>query len=160
MRTPSAQVAAALRASAEDAETSVRSTHTASPPPRQASPPPTAGIARRNSLRFGGRATSPKRGKEPKEKSSPSNERHSKLSLPFFGRKDKKDKKQGKKEAGQALVPPVDENGEGSMTPAVEDDVEAVKQLCSMGFSRTQAVVALEKHQYDMQLALNSLLQT
>ena len=43
-------------------------------------------------------------------------------------------------------------------TPAVEDDVEAVKQLCGMGFSRTQAVTALELHGYDVQRALNSLL--
>lgn len=43
-------------------------------------------------------------------------------------------------------------------TPAVDDDVEAVKQLCGMGFSRTQAVTALEMHGYDVQRALNSLL--
>lgn len=43
-------------------------------------------------------------------------------------------------------------------TPAVDDDIDAVKQLCSMGFSRTQAVMALENHGYDMQRALNSLL--
>lgn len=43
-------------------------------------------------------------------------------------------------------------------TPAVEDDVQPVKQLCSMGFSRSQAVEALEKHGYDVQRALNSLL--
>lgn len=44
-------------------------------------------------------------------------------------------------------------------TPAVDDDVEAVKQLTSMGFSRSQAVEALEKYGYDVQLALNALLQ-
>ena len=43
-------------------------------------------------------------------------------------------------------------------TPAAEDDIEAVKTLCSMGFSRTQAVTALESHDYDVQRALNSLL--
>lgn len=48
----------------------------------------------------------------------------------------------------------------GVTTPAVEDDVDSVKQLCGMGFSRTQAVTALEKHGYDMQKALNSLLGT
>jgi len=41
----------------------------------------------------------------------------------------------------------------------VDDDVEAVKQLTSMGFSRSQAVEALEKYGYDVQLALNALLQ-
>ena len=43
-------------------------------------------------------------------------------------------------------------------TPAAEDDIEAVKQLCQMGFSRGQAVTALEKYGYDVQRALNSLL--
>jgi len=47
----------------------------------------------------------------------------------------------------------------GIVTPAVEDDVEPVKQLCAMGFSRTQAVNALETHAYDVQRALNSLLR-
>lgn len=45
-----------------------------------------------------------------------------------------------------------------SLSPAVDDDVETVKQLTAMGFSRTQAVNALEKYGYDVQKALNSLL--
>lgn len=44
------------------------------------------------------------------------------------------------------------------MTPGVEDDVEPVKQLSAMGFSRTQAVEALEAYDYDVQRALNKLL--
>jgi epidermal growth factor receptor substrate 15 len=40
----------------------------------------------------------------------------------------------------------------------LDDDVESVKQLTAMGFSRTQAVDALEIHGYDVQKALNSLL--
>ena len=55
------------------------------------------------------------------------------------------------------LLAPVREPA-GMVTPSVEDDVEPVKQLCSMGFSRTQAVEALEKYGYDVQRALNSLL--
>lgn len=43
-------------------------------------------------------------------------------------------------------------------TPSADDDLPAVKQLCGMGFSRTQAVTALELHDYDLQRALNSLL--
>lgn len=43
-------------------------------------------------------------------------------------------------------------------TPPADDDIEAVKTLCGMGFSRTQAVTALERHGYDVQRALNSLL--
>jgi epidermal growth factor receptor substrate 15 len=51
----------------------------------------------------------------------------------------------------------VEEPGQDA-TPAAEDDIEAVKTLCGMGFSRTQAVTALEQHDYDVQRALNSLL--
>ena len=51
-----------------------------------------------------------------------------------------------------------EEPPEGGATPAADDDIEAVKTLCSMGFSRTQAVTALEQHDYDVQRALNSLL--
>ena len=50
------------------------------------------------------------------------------------------------------------EEPEGGATPAADDDIDAVKTLCSMGFSRTQAVTALEQHDYDVQRALNSLL--
>lgn len=46
------------------------------------------------------------------------------------------------------------------MTPIGDDDVEPVKQLCGMGFSRTQAIEALESHGYNVQRALNSLLGT
>ena len=55
------------------------------------------------------------------------------------------------------LTPPVEEP-ERMGTPAAEDDVGPVKQLCGMGFTRHQAVEALEKHDYDVQRALNSLL--
>lgn len=53
-------------------------------------------------------------------------------------------------------LPRVDEPG--IVTPAVDDDVEPVKQLAAMGFSRNQAVTALEANDYDFQRALNSLL--
>jgi epidermal growth factor receptor substrate 15 len=59
----------------------------------------------------------------------------------------------------QFLTPPIEEPSRTvSVTPAVDDDVEPVKQLCGMGFSRSQAVNALEIHGYDFQKALNSLL--
>ena len=57
------------------------------------------------------------------------------------------------------FLSPVEEPS-GFPSPAVQDDVDSVKQLCGMGFSRTQAVNALEKHGYDVQKALNSLLGT
>lgn len=59
--------------------------------------------------------------------------------------------------ASTHLTPPVEEP-QRTGTPASEDDVEPVKQLTAMGFSRTQAVDALEKYGYDVQKALNSLL--
>jgi epidermal growth factor receptor substrate 15 len=54
--------------------------------------------------------------------------------------------------------PIVEEPAASDATPMADDDVESVKQLCSMGFSRSQAVEALEKHGYDVPRALNSLL--
>ncbi|KAG8779755.1 hypothetical protein FRC12_023852 [Ceratobasidium sp. 428] len=144
------------------------------------SPPTSPTSASMNS----GRGSSPKnkRSESPKAQPRPRLEpapepaqRHSKLSLhfPSFGRsKTTKDKNKGKKDKGAKEpipdVPPAAASssllasppmpGNGAATPAVDDDVEAVKTLCGMGFSRTQAVNALETHGYDVQKALNSLL--
>ncbi|EMD38668.1 hypothetical protein CERSUDRAFT_113843 [Gelatoporia subvermispora B] len=114
-----------------------------SPPPRHVSPPP----------RHSSPKPRPSTASSDKEK-GPST-RHSKLSirLPFGRKKAKHD------------APPVPSSLAQSQviedpTPAVEDDVEAVKTLCGMGFSRTQAVTALEQQGYDVQRALNSLLGT
>jgi epidermal growth factor receptor substrate 15 len=68
-----------------------------------------------------------------------------------------------KKKKTQELLPPpqhlsLANESVGRASPAVDDDVEPVKQLCSMGFTRTQAVAALEASSYDFQRALNSLL--
>lgn len=57
-----------------------------------------------------------------------------------------------------AHLSPTPEQVERTPTPATDDDVEPVKQLTAMGFSRGQAVAALEKYGYDVQRALNSLL--
>ncbi|CAE6394531.1 unnamed protein product, partial [Rhizoctonia solani] len=79
-------------------------------------------------------------------------QRHSKfgIHLPFGRSKTTKDKNKGKKGKEQIPdmpAPPVGvPSGAGSGTPAVEDDVEAVKTLCGMGFTRSQAVNALETH--------------
>ncbi|KAH9951498.1 hypothetical protein B0H21DRAFT_880758 [Amylocystis lapponica] len=110
-----------------------------SPPLRQTSPPP--------------RHSSPK--PRPSTASSdkvPPTVRHSKLSIRLpFGRKKKT-------HDAPPLPSTLSQQVVEDPTPAVEDDVEAVKQLCGMGFSRTQAVTALELHGYDVQRALNSLL--
>ncbi|KZT03527.1 uncharacterized protein LAESUDRAFT_729113 [Laetiporus sulphureus 93-53] len=111
-----------------------------SSPPRHASPPP--------------RHSSPKPRPSTSLSDKVPNVRHSKLSLRLpFGRK--------KKSHDTPPVPPPPLPSHQIVedpTPAVDDDIEAVKQLCGMGFSRTQAVAALEMHGYDMQRALNSLL--
>ncbi|KAH7909145.1 hypothetical protein BJ138DRAFT_1156028 [Hygrophoropsis aurantiaca] len=136
------------RGSSSPRVTSIRS---ASPQPRATSPPP--------------RVTSPKlqrpstssSTKEVAHEKPPPPPRHSKLSIRLpFGKKKKQDS-----------VPPLPSShlsqqlttvAEPSATPALEDDVEPVKQLSAMGFSRNQSVAALEAHDYDVQRALNSLL--
>ena len=45
-----------------------------------------------------------------------------------------------------------------TVTPPAGDDVEAVKVITGMGFTRAQAVTALELSDYDVPKALNSLL--
>ncbi|KAJ1307259.1 hypothetical protein OPQ81_001372 [Rhizoctonia solani] len=122
-----------------------------------------------------GRASSPRNNKRsespkptPRTQLSPPPEPGQRLSkfnihLPSFGRskttKDKTKGKKGKEQIPDMPPPPAGPPaGATSGTPAVDDDVEAVKTLCGMGFSRTQAVNALETHGYDVQRALNSLL--
>ncbi|TFK55038.1 hypothetical protein OE88DRAFT_1653662 [Heliocybe sulcata] len=128
--------------------------NTASPPPRSISPP-----IRHTSPGPRPSTAGSSKGDKHKDKDAPT--RHSRLSirLPF-----------GKKKSKQDAAPPMPshlsqaptlaplEEPETAQTPAVDDDVEGVKQLCGMGFSRTQAVAALEQHGYDVQKALNSLL--
>lgn len=77
------------------------------------------------------------------------------IRLPFG---KKKNKAEPLPSAPSQLLTPPREEPERTNTPAVDDDVEAVKQLTAMGFSRTQAVDALEIYGYDVQKALNSLL--
>jgi epidermal growth factor receptor substrate 15 len=81
--------------------------------------------------------------------------RHSKLSIRLFGKK----KKQQEPMLSPAtnLTPPVEEPRRMS-APLGDDDVEPVKQITAMGFTRTQAVDALERTGYDVQKALNNLL--
>jgi epidermal growth factor receptor substrate 15 len=78
------------------------------------------------------------------------------IRLPF-GRKKKQETHPPPPQPHPQSLSPLQEP-EGIESRTVGDDVDAVKQLCSMGFSRTQAVDALEKYGYDMSKALNSLL--
>ncbi|KIY64907.1 hypothetical protein CYLTODRAFT_380256 [Cylindrobasidium torrendii FP15055 ss-10] len=114
---------------------------TASPPPRVSSPTPPA---------------RPRPSTGSSDKLAPQ-QRHSKLSFQIrlpFGKKKKQ--QEAAAASSQFLTPPSEEPR--SATPASDDDVEAVKQITAMGFSRTQAVEALEKYGYDVNRALNSLL--
>ncbi|KAL8293725.1 hypothetical protein RQP46_000426 [Phenoliferia psychrophenolica] len=43
-------------------------------------------------------------------------------------------------------------------SPALTDDVDGIKQIVAMGFSRSQAISALEKYNYDVQRSINSML--
>ncbi|KAK0448373.1 uncharacterized protein EV420DRAFT_856567 [Desarmillaria tabescens] len=111
-----------------------------SPPPRVSSPKPRPSTS-----------SSSKEGHELR----PPPPRHSKLSIRLpFGKKKKQEAVAPP--PSQFLTPPAEELR--STTPASDDDVEPVKQLTAMGFSRTQAVAALEKYGYDVSRALNSLL--
>ena len=75
------------------------------------------------------------------------------IRLPF-GRKKKQ---QQHEPLPPALLAPAPEEARTPI-PVVDDDIESVKQLTAMGFSRSEAVSALEKTAYDVQAALNSLL--
>jgi epidermal growth factor receptor substrate 15 len=80
------------------------------------------------------------------------------IRLPF-GRKKNKHEAAPPMPAVPSLTPPAEERGpQGNGTPAAEDDIDSVKQLCGMGFSRQQAVDALEANGYDLQRAINALL--
>jgi len=92
--------------------------------------------------------------------SEPPPVKHSRFHL--FGRsKTKKEKDKGGRSRGPEMPPNMPARarlvGDRGDTP-VTDDLDAVKQLCGMGFSRHQAVEALEKHDYNFNAALNSLL--
>ncbi|KAJ7632264.1 hypothetical protein FB45DRAFT_989825 [Roridomyces roridus] len=124
-----------------------------SPPPRHRSPPPPRSTASPKGRSSTGSSSKEDKAKE-KEASAP---RHSKLSIRLpFGKK--KNKAEPLPSGPSQLLTPPREEAERTATPGVDDDVEAVKQLTAMGFSRTQAVDALEIYAYDVQKALNSLL--
>ncbi|KAF9792085.1 hypothetical protein BJ322DRAFT_10672 [Thelephora terrestris] len=68
-----------------------------------------------------------------------------------------------KKKSHDTQNPPPIPSRSSHLTPPQEhgstenDDLDVVKQLTAMGFSRDQAVAALERSSYDFQRALNSL---
>jgi len=122
------------------------------PPPQQRSSPPQVSSPKTRPSTSSGKEHSHDKPKDPPP-------RHSKLSqirLPF-GRKKNKHLQEN-----VPPPPPLDPQLYGlepsNNSPALADDVDAVKQLCGMGFSRTDAVAALEKNGYSVSRALNVLL--
>ncbi|GLB35163.1 putative eps15 homology domain containing protein [Lyophyllum shimeji] len=102
-----------------------------SPPPRASSPK----SARPST-------SSSKEAKDMHEKLKEPPTRHSKLSIRLpFGKKKKQQQQPAEAlppTPSQHLEPPREEPAR-TVSPAVDDDVEAVKQLSAMGFSRTEA---------------------
>ncbi|KIY43688.1 hypothetical protein FISHEDRAFT_68088 [Fistulina hepatica ATCC 64428] len=114
------------------------------PPARMASPKPRLS------------SSSSKDGHDQQKSPAP---RHSKLSIRLpFGKRRKQQHHEVSIPPPTQLLPPREEPAPGTLTPASDDDAAPVKQLTAMGFSRTQAVAALENSGYDMSKALNSLL--
>ncbi|PFH46118.1 hypothetical protein AMATHDRAFT_70603 [Amanita thiersii Skay4041] len=133
----------------------------ASPTPQRAkSPPPPRGSSPKPRLSSSSSKDTP----HEKVKETPT--RHSKLSIRLPFGKRKKQQQQQQQEAppppppaASHLSTPRELGPIRSISPVGEDDdVQPVKQLISMGFTRAQAVDALERSGYDMQRALNALL--
>ncbi|KAG9050477.1 hypothetical protein FS837_005282 [Tulasnella sp. UAMH 9824] len=142
-----------------------------SPPKRSESP----SLFKRNAPRKNSNAYAPPPGPPPS--SPPAEElapvKHSKFHFPGFGRSKtvKKEKEKEKNKAEKNPPPPPARHGASSTVSSYSssilnstaasgpgEDVEGVRAITAMGFSRDQAVTALEKHGYDVNRALNELL--
>jgi epidermal growth factor receptor substrate 15 len=115
-------------------------------------------------MKIGNGSSSKGTGSQQNESGGPSK---SKLHIHFpFGRsKDKKSKKTSTDNIKNSpststsnAAPTLPPRGSSAGTPVGDDDIEDVRMLVNMGFTRAQAVAALEAHGYDVQKALNSLL--
>jgi epidermal growth factor receptor substrate 15 len=109
-------------------------------------------------------ASSSNKGLSPEEKEKT---RHSKLSLHFPGFGKSKAKKQAQQQELKSPRTPGAERSSsigyaglpsGAAGDVDGDDVDGVKTLVGMGFTRIQAVEALERNSYDVPAALNNLL--
>lgn len=131
-----------------------------SPPPQQRTftpPPGTNGSTHSHHEQSSNKVTPPRprpvTAEKLKEKEHTRTSRLSQIRLPF-GKK---------KKSHDAQNPPPIPSRSSHLTPPQEygfvesDDADMVKQLMTMGFSRDQAVAALERSSYDFQRALNSL---
>ncbi|KAJ7074344.1 hypothetical protein C8F01DRAFT_1100205 [Mycena amicta] len=126
-----------------------------SPPPRHRSPPPPRGGLTKGTI-FN---CVVQRGKDQREGSPPTSKLKAQRKLFVYPLARKRTKTPSRFQRVPLISSHLlKRNQRERRRPAVEDDVEAVKQLTAMGFSRSQAVDALEIHGYDVPKALNSLL--
>ncbi|KAG9016212.1 hypothetical protein FRB93_011686 [Tulasnella sp. JGI-2019a] len=97
----------------------------------------------------------------------PAPAKSSKFHFPGFGRSKTQKRQKSTPAAAYAPMPGDRQTSTSSRSPSILDptsvtdaggDVEGVKRIMEMGFTRDQAVVALEKHGYDLRLALADLL--
>ncbi|KAG8920578.1 hypothetical protein FRC01_000688 [Tulasnella sp. 417] len=142
-----------------------------SSPKRSESPSLFKRTARKNSNAYAP-PPGPPPSSPPAEESAPV--KHSKFHFPGFGRsktvkKEKeKEKEKNKPEKNPPPVPPPRQEASissysssimnSTAAPGPGEDVEGVRAITAMGFSREQAVTALERHGYDVNRALNELL--
>ncbi|KAH7889962.1 hypothetical protein F5I97DRAFT_615298 [Phlebopus sp. FC_14] len=148
---PSVSPATSPRGPSSPRVTSIRSS---SPQPRATSPSPRAASPKMQRPS----TSSSKEAAQVAHEKPPPPPRHSKLSIRLpFGKKKKQDSTPPvpSSHLAQQHLTPVEEPG---FTSAAGDDAESVKQLAAMGFSRDQAVAALEAHDYNVRRALNGLL--
>lgn len=130
-------------------------------------------LFKRNAPRKNSNAYAPPAGPPPPAE-EPAPVKQSKFHFPGFGRSKtvKKEKEKEKSKTEKNPPPPPPSRHEASSTissytssvlnstaaPGPGEDVEGVRAITAMGFSRDQAVNALEKHGYDVNRALNDLL--
>ncbi|KAG6820783.1 hypothetical protein H0H93_011548 [Arthromyces matolae] len=143
------------------APSSPPATSTSPPQARPLSPPPGALTRspppRTSSPKLPRPSTSSSKETHEKVKEVPA--RHSKLSIRLpFGKKKKQQQTEPLPASPVQHISISQDEPARTLSPAIGDDVEAVKQLSAMGFSRTEAIAALEKYDYDVQRALNNLL--
>ncbi|KAG9019677.1 hypothetical protein FRB90_011486 [Tulasnella sp. 427] len=144
--------------------------------PKRAESP--SSLFKRNGNRKNSNAFAPPAGPPPSSPPAeePAPVKHSKFHFPGFGRsktvKKEKEKEKDKHKAEKQAPPPPPARQEGGSTissysssvlnstaaAGPGEDVEGVRAITAMGFSREQAVDALEKHGYDVNRALNELL--
>ncbi|KAG8863743.1 hypothetical protein FRB96_007580 [Tulasnella sp. 330] len=153
--------------------TSVASTQTPRPVPHTPTSPTSNGRSspqrsnENGSMRSSARKDNGFKSQPPPSIEQPAPAKSSKFHFPGFGRSKTQKRQKSIPAATYAPMASDRQTSTSSRTPSILDptsvtdaggDVEGVKRIIEMGFTRDQAVVVLEKHGYDMRLALADLL--